>query len=307
MLPVFAFEQCVRIVNRARLPLFVARRLRQARFAGSLDLLFGGDNLHGAVRVVLVFLRGARAAAPFHQLIKRFKRLVVGDAAICSNVFHVRRAAAIQRRKHRLKMRAHLAWLHAAHARIAAKQDGRDAELRTPFLEADVRAGHTQHEFGDAHAERTRGQVVTAFVNDHQNAQHDGAIQNHQDNVHRQSSFCLKRKRRAPQARRRAISIRPIIKRGSAPLPKRNQNYTRNVANAMMKARKEKRLATFTQHKPEPIALQIRNENRDKGTVPLSHSANVPTCGRFRAPRRPALAAVQGFRRAARLRVRARP
>ena len=192
LLPMFAFEQRVRIVDRARLALFVARRLRQARFAGGLDLLFGGDNLHGAVRVVLVFLRGARAAAPFHQLVKRFKRLVVGDAAICSNVFHVRRAAEIQRRKHRLKMRAHLARLHAAHARIAAKQDRRDAELRAPFLEADVRAGHTQHEFGDAHAERTRGQIVAAFVNDHQNAQHDGAIQNHQDNVHRQSSFCLK-------------------------------------------------------------------------------------------------------------------
>ena len=150
-----AFVQGMGILDRARLTFLIALRHRKTGRLGCLDLALAGDNLHGAVGVVLVLLLGAGDAAPLDQLVEGGHRLVIGYAAIGGDVFHVRRAATVHRRQHRLKMRAHLARLHAAYARIAAKQDGRHAELGAPLLESDIGAGHAQHEFGDAHAERS--------------------------------------------------------------------------------------------------------------------------------------------------------
>ena len=167
LLSIFALEQRMGILYRARLALGVALRRGLAGFKRRTDLLLGGDDLCGAIRVVLVLLRGTGAASPVHQLIERLERLVVGDAAIARDILHVRRAPTVQRRQHRLQMRAHLARLHTAYACITAQQNGRDAELRAPFLEADVRAGHAQHELGDANAEGARRQIMAAFVDDH--------------------------------------------------------------------------------------------------------------------------------------------
>ena len=190
LLPIFAFEQRLGVLDRARLALSVALRRGLAGLRRRADLLLGGDDLCGAIRVVLVLLCGTGAASPVHQLIERLERILVGNAAIARDILHVRRAPTVQRRQRRLQMRAHLARLHAAHARITAQQNGRDAELRAPFLEADARARHAQHELGDAHAEGTRRQIVAAFVDDHQDAQHDGAIQNHEDDVQKRAP-CL--------------------------------------------------------------------------------------------------------------------
>ena len=178
------------ILDRARLPLGIALRRGFARFKRLANLLLGWDDLCGAIRVVLVLLRGTGAASPVHQLIERLERILIGNAAIAGYILHVRRTPTVQRRQHRLQMRAHLARLHAAHACITAQQNGRDAELRTPFLEADVGARHAQHELGDAHAEGARRQIVAAFVDDHQNTQHDGAVQDHEDDV-QQRAPCL--------------------------------------------------------------------------------------------------------------------
>lgn len=140
LLSIFALEQRVGILDRARLPLGIALRRGLACFKRHANLLLGWDDLCGAIRVVLVLLRGTGAASPVHQLIERLKRILIGNAAIAGYILHVRRAPTVQRRQHRFQMRAHLARLHAAHACITAQQNGRDAKLRTPFLEADVGA-----------------------------------------------------------------------------------------------------------------------------------------------------------------------
>ena len=80
-------------------------------------------------------------------------------------------------------MRAHLAWLHTADAGITAKRDSRHAKTRVATGEPNGRAGKTQHELGNSHAERTRRKIVPAFVNEHEKAQANGCVYDHKDDV----------------------------------------------------------------------------------------------------------------------------
>ena len=140
--------------------------------------------------VVLVGFLRTNKAAPFLKHIERLNRLVEGDAHLLGDIVGVHRAVGIGECERVFEMRVFGARLHAAHFRVAAKGNRRDAELRAPFLEADVGARHAQHELGDAHAEGARRQIVAAFVDDNQDAQHDGAVQDHEDDV-QQRAPCL--------------------------------------------------------------------------------------------------------------------
>ena len=81
-------------------------------------------------------------------------------------------------------MRVFGARLHAAHLRVAAKGNRRDAELRAAPGEANVRTRQAQHELGHTHAESARREEVAAFVNEDEHRKHYDDVENHQDDVH---------------------------------------------------------------------------------------------------------------------------
>ena len=85
-------------------------------------------------------------------------------------------------------MGTHLARLHPAHLRIAAKGNAGHTELRAPFGEADARPGKADHELGHAHAKRAGRQIMPALVDEHEEAEQDRDVQNHKDNIHASDS-----------------------------------------------------------------------------------------------------------------------
>ena len=234
LLVVFAFEEGVGVVDQARLSQLIGERNRLPRRLGALDLPLGGTGGHRAVGVKLVLFRRTLDASPLHQLIEGSKGVVVGDAAILRDVFHVCRPAPVYRREHAFQMGTHLARLHPAHLRIAAKGNAGHTELRAPFGEADARPGKADHELGHAHAKRAGCQIMPALVDEHEEAEQDRDVQNHKDNIHASdSSEGLKgygaasssHPRRA-KASHRITRSAPIIGKPRRPMRPAQKTYT---------------------------------------------------------------------------------
>ena len=124
----FGQVELVRIVERTGRPL------------GQVDsfaLILEGAR---AEHVVLVGFLRTNKAAPFLKHVERLNRLVKRDAHLLGDIVGVHRAVGIGECERVFKMRVFGTRLHAAHLRVAAKGNRRDAELRTTPGEANVRA-----------------------------------------------------------------------------------------------------------------------------------------------------------------------
>ena len=137
-----------------------------------------------AVDVVLVSLLWTCNRAPLDKFFERFVGLVIGDLAICSDIFHDSCTTLVHALHRRSQMGAHLARLHATNACITAKWYGRNAKFRFATLYSNARSWKSEHELSDPHAERARSNEMPSLVYEHEKAKHNGGCEYHDENIH---------------------------------------------------------------------------------------------------------------------------